>query len=307
MIGDGKLFIGGIERSGTTLLGASLARFVAGLVVPEANFKAALISSDGSQHDKLLRLQTNFRYRIWNLDSTGVADSVTRGMSIYDAIVHEAKTTFPSLPNSRLIIDHTPDNLAKASVIDEGYHPLAFFYVIRDPRATVLSIMRTDWGLPSIRSAIEFWCRRYEEDLRGLEHLQAKSTDRLRVVRYEDLCMDAETTVNSAIEGMRLPINNGGQSGLLVPRYTASQHNRLFRPVVDLQSWKHALTASELAYIVEATRHAWFARKYFFEDETKATNPALPFSDRMREFRKPIHRASAHLRRRRRGLEAIII
>jgi hypothetical protein len=307
MIGDQKLFVGGIERSGTTLLGASLARFVAGLVIPEANFKAALISSDGSQHDKLLQIKKNFRYRIWDLDNTAVADAVVQGLPIYDAIVYAAKASFPSLPNSKLIIDHTPDNLAKASIIDEGYHPLAFLYVIRDPRATVLSIMRTDWGLPSVRSAVEFWCRRYEEDLRGLEHLQAKSADRLHIVRYEDLCMDAEATVNSAIKDLRLPINNGGQSGLLVPRYTASQHTRLFQPAVDLRSWKHALTASEVAYIVDATSNAWFASRYNFENETKATTPVLPFSDRLRELRKPLHRASAHLRRRRRGLEALVI
>lgn len=302
-----KIFIGGIERSGTTLLGASLARFVASLVVPEANFKAALISSDGNEQDKLFQIQRNFRYRIWDLDDAAMADLVSEGAPIYDAMVSGVKARFPSLPNSKLVIDHTPDNVSKAPILDEGYLPLAFLYVIRDPRATVLSIMRTDWGLPSVRSAVGFWHRRCEEDLHGLEHLQAKSPDRLRIIRYEDLCIDASATVSAAIEGLGLPTNAGGQSGVLVPSYTTLQHHRLFRPAVDLQSWKHALTPAEVAYIMDATRQAEFARSYYAETASAAAAPVLPFSDCLRELRKPLHRVSARLRRRRRGLEALVI
>lgn len=163
----------------------------------------------------------------------------------------------------------------------------------------------TLWGLPSIRSAVEFWLRRYEEDLQGLEYLQAKSPDRLRLVRYEDLCIDARATVSAAIEDLGPPAN---ASGVLVPGYTNSRHHRLFKPAVDLQSWKHALTQAEAAYVIVATCHVEFARSYYAETATAAAAPVLPFSDYFRELRKPLHRISAHCRRRRRrGLEALVI
>lgn len=295
-----KIFVGGIERSGTTLLGTSIARKITATVVPEANFKLMMVDGGADLSLSLDRLEKNFRFRLWEQDRTTIEAFAKQGASPYEALVASLEAQLCGCPRHHAIVDHTPDNISNAARLEAAYSPALYLYIFRDPRATILSIMRTDWGYPSVQSATAFWQRRYEEDLAGIEFLQSNVPARFRTVAYEELCHRPDHVIAKAIESKDFEPNGGGRSLVIVPRYTSMQHSRVLGKATNIEGWREALSSTQIRYIERETQHAFFANDYF-EMSSKYDEPVL-LPDFLIGLRKIQHRIRAHVRRGRLGL-----
>lgn len=297
-----KIFIGGIERSGTTFLGVAFARSVSATVIPEINFKHEVSQNVDGLPRVFDNLKNNFRFQLWERSESSIAAFAPMCSSIYEAMIASIEDALCGRSHQHAIIDHTPENFKNASFLDAAYSPELYVYLVRDPRSVIYSIMRTDWGYPSVGSAVAFWQRRYEEDLEGFAYLSKHAPERLAIVRYEELCADPERVVADVVRQRSFAANAQGQSVMIIPKYTTGQHGRVMAKARNIVSWKSALNSREVRYIEDATKHAFFSGNYF--PDVQARDADLGLSDRIRMIAKPLHRVRAHLRRRKTGLIA---
>lgn len=254
------IFIGGCDRSGTTLLGALLGRAQGCTVTPESQFKAYLLwgQEDWGERPKLQdiaditrHLAADFRYRLWDLPPDrveqlehGSASEFLLGLVSLHHQIHGDGTPL------RYWIDHTPDNLQWALRLTDAFPDARFIHLLRDPRAVIASLLRTDWGVVTPARAVDFWWRRMAAGYLVAPNLPA---GRLHTIRYESLLeMPGRTLAEArAFCGIAAPGEGEATAEVRLPAYTRSQHALVGRtPDVNrARSWRNELSEREIAYI----------------------------------------------------------
>src|SRR3990172_2016898 len=115
------IFIGGCERSWTTLLGAMLGAHPHSLCTPEMQFKFAILrraNKDTGQLDKaemVKRLAGRFRFRIWDLelDETTISQESVSSREMIEWLVQLYGKKVDK-PRPTVWLDHTPNNIRYA-------------------------------------------------------------------------------------------------------------------------------------------------------------------------------------------------
>ncbi len=158
------IFVGGCERSGTTLLGAMLGAHPACLCIPEMPFKLNILRQwdwDGDRPEARLVsrwLSRNWRFRIWGLDlgqeqwpadRPGYRQTVEFLVAAYGRRVGK--------PGPQVWVDHTPANVRAACTLFQHFPDARMVHIVRDGRAVANSIMRLEWGPNEVESAAHFW------------------------------------------------------------------------------------------------------------------------------------------------------
>lgn len=224
------IFVGGCERSGTTLLGAMLGAHPACLCVPEMPFKLNILRQwdwDGSRPEARLVarwLARNWRFRIWGLDLAqeqwpadrpGYRQTVEFLVSAYGRRVGK--------PGPQVWVDHTPANVRSACTLFHHFPDARIVHIVRDGRAVANSIMPLEWGPNEVESAAHFWT---ESLAWGLAAEARWGPERVIRARYEDLVSDPEGTLEqlSPRLGLDYQPEMAAASGFRVPRYTVGQH-----------------------------------------------------------------------------------
>ncbi len=224
------LFIGGVERSGTTILGVSLGRELQATVLPESPWKLNLCK--GNLADWRLDPDENFKFGIW-----GAREPVGPFAGILPAegfgrIVDQLLCRNSVLP-THIYIDHTPDNIANAETLMEKLLPSGFIYIKRDPIQVLSSLMATDWGIPTLRAALDFYLKRQAATEVGLEFLRQKHPEKLVEVEYEVFCANPTKIFSIVREQFGIPRSGAaGGANIFLPDYTARQHLRVLQPPV---------------------------------------------------------------------------
>src|SRR5215208_6780589 len=120
------LFIGGCERSGTTMLGAMLGCHSRCLCVPESQFLDDLLAHadlEGRIDPRvtLARISSNARFRLlWGLDLEQGTTSPTEVGTTYPEVVAwlvQAYGHKAGRPGPTVWIDHTPTNFRRARTL----------------------------------------------------------------------------------------------------------------------------------------------------------------------------------------------
>ena len=135
--------IGGVDRSGTTLLASLLYKEFELSVTRESQWKTnKLFGLPPSDEDR-------FRFNLWS-----------RGARIdLDQEFHEILNLYAAEHNldSNLWLDHTPSNFKLYPLLADYFDEVVMVHVIRDPRAVVSSLLSTDWGISSVANACDFY------------------------------------------------------------------------------------------------------------------------------------------------------
>jgi hypothetical protein len=117
-----KIFIGGCDRSGTTLLASMLGSVDGAIVTPESNFKIELLEKKNN-----LFISKNFwRLKIWGFNNNMISKILSYsndGVEVMERLVTDYALRQGVLP--KLWIDHTPHNLRHSK-------KLLFFYNVFD-------------------------------------------------------------------------------------------------------------------------------------------------------------------------------
>ena len=255
------IFIGGVVRSGTTLLGSVLGRSPGCVCPPEARFLAEFLenvqSPDANSIEEAERfldyVSAHWRFRAWNIDptvpdvnvllkaSSSPAETMRRIVEIY-AREHGHNEVYRW-------IDHTPWNLRYASVLRQAFPRSRFVHIIRDPRGFYASISKLPWGPNAPLPGADLWLAQIGACLAAEEYLE----DAILRVRYEDLLENPVETLKGLCDFLQIEyveeMLSGG--GFDVPRYTLEQHALVARPLDSsrVRAWESELNRRDVEII----------------------------------------------------------
>lgn len=227
------MFVGGCDRSGTTLLGSLLGSCEGCLATPESQFKAELApyregggrDGGGQLDDPDRAVRTHWRFRLWNVPyrdrdtpSRDLRQAVLRAVDDY-AAAHDR-------PAPTRWIDHTPNNLRHAPLLQTWFPEARFVHVVRDPRAVAASVLPLDWGPNTPERAAQWWLRQVAPCLAAELRL---GPERIVRVRFEELVRSPGTTLPRLASFLDLPDLGSSDvpNGFRPPAYTGAQHRRV--------------------------------------------------------------------------------
>lgn len=255
------IFIGGCERSGTTLLGAMLGTPAHHLCVPEMQFKFDILhlaDQGGAQlYDTVAiikHLPRRARFRIWELelDATAIPQEVVSSREVIEWLVGLYGQKVDK-PEPTLWLDHTPKNIRYAHTLFAAFSDARMLHIVRDGRAVAASVLPLDWGPNVIDSAARFWAERLAYGLAA----EVRWPEQVIRVHYEDLVQQPESTLQTLCERLTIsydPDMSQGR-GFQVPRYTARQHALVGRAPdpARLHAWRQQLTQRQIEIFENVT------------------------------------------------------
>ncbi|MEM7142765.1 MAG: sulfotransferase [Actinomycetota bacterium] len=174
------LFVGGCERSGTTLVGRILAERLSLVAVPEAYFHAVAFRRFGRDVVASLGLRHR-RRRSWGLAATHPADRLTAVLVDRLSILQAAA----GVERTRGTVESTPENVEIGSELLATFPDAHIVHLVRDPRAVVASLRRMDFGPCTAQECARLWKQRVASGLA----LEATHPDRVHRLRFEDLIL----------------------------------------------------------------------------------------------------------------------
>jgi hypothetical protein len=153
------IFVGGCPRSGTTLTGQLVGQAIRGQVVPESQFKKALLRQrTWSRADVARLLSRSTPFLLWDVGLEFLHELPDRlGVAALMDMVALLKVPAGIAP-PRFFVDHTPSNMELAGMLGSAFHGrCAFIHVVRNPVGVVNSVARSDWGPSGYLRGARWW------------------------------------------------------------------------------------------------------------------------------------------------------
>lgn len=246
------VFIGGCDRSGTTMLGAMLGMHTECLTVPESQFKIDVLRNVNLNEDKanllsvLNMIKKHPRFRLWSLDidSTPISEDTSCSQLIEWIVKKYGEKV--GKETCRVWVDHTPANIRYGTTLLNLFPEAKMVHIVRDGRAVASSIMRLDWGPNTIIEAARWWVEKVGYGL------AAESSWGSQIIRlkYEDLVSEPEHTLKTLCAFLNIDYQASmvAGHGFKVPAYTAKQHVLVGKKpdVKRVNAWKEELTPRQV-------------------------------------------------------------
>jgi Sulfotransferase family len=251
------VFIGGCERSGTTMLGAMLGGHAECVCVPETQFIEQLLAAPDFDPDTvdtaktLAKIRANERYRLlWDLPLERVAPAQDQTGPTYARLLSWLVGQYANRlgkPNPSVWVDQTPTNFRRALTLLRMFPDARFIHLVRDGRAVAASLLPLDWGPNNILHAAEFWMGRCALGLAAEVELGGARVQR---VRYEDLVQDPERVLRgiAGFTGLEYQPAMAQGGGHRVGRYSQRQHRLVGQPPQKsrAEAWRRSLSRREI-------------------------------------------------------------
>ncbi len=255
------VFVGGCDRSGTTMLGSMLGAARGAVCTPESHFPAELarcvLGPGISRRELVDGLLAHPRFAWWEVterppeawrdDEPASLDDLRR-LAAW-AVTAYARCQEGALPPSTgemVWVDHSPHNLRDAKVLLALYPEARFIHIVRDGRAVAASILPLDWGPNTVRTAAWWWMGELAHAFAGETYAGA---ERVRRVRYEDLLRDPETELDSLCRFAGLECGREAVEGgrFRVPKYETC-HPLVGTPPDPsrAEAWRETLTPRQI-------------------------------------------------------------
>ena len=281
-----QIFIGGCDRSGTTLLGAMLGAGQDAICVPESQFITEVMASFGdnlSDIDGLVALEmikNHWRFKLWELDLTDLIREAMGQHWSYPQLLSELVLSYAAKagrPSARFWVDHTPANVRYAATLFDLFPQAKFVHLVRDGRAVAASMMPLDWGPNTIIAAAHWWVEMVAYGLAVESRWGPAGAVR---VYYEDLVSRPEQTLQTLCARLEVEYQPEmlAANGFRVPRYTQNQHQYIGRkPNPErINAWQKDLTARQIEIFENIThdmlRYLGYDLKYGWRASPPSTN-----------------------------------
>lgn len=256
------IFIGGCDRSGTTLLGSMLGASPDAVCTPESQFKTEILERGNAA--KLLRsprmalaaIAEHWRFTLWGLSPGQFRDLRYEQSARYDTLLQGLVSRYAksqrrngsSVDSPKFWVDHTPSNIRHLNRLFSIFPDAVSIHIVRDGRAVAASVTQTDWGPNTVFFAAKWWMQQLSLGLAAEQFFGPKKVMR---VRFEDLVSSPKTELKRICRFAGLEYIDAlcNANGFRVPRYTAVQHQRLLAGGVNKNrayDWKYALTKKQI-------------------------------------------------------------
>lgn len=251
---DPVLFVGGVARSGTTLLRNMLAAHPLIAVPDESPFIRDVyreLVRRGAPDDvalawRLIREERFFKQ--WGLDPAHAEPALAawRPRSYAD-LIRALFAAYAQQEGKPLSADKTPSHAYCFDWYGERFPASRFVHVLRDPREVCMSLSVQPWQPGGIEASAEKWA----STVRRARKAQLMFPERFIEIRYEDLVATPidELTKLCAFAGLPFAeemLNYPATVGLLPDR-----HHTMSRaaPCSGLRCWHDELDAEDVAMI----------------------------------------------------------
>ncbi len=258
------IFIGGCDRSGTTMLGDMLGNTRWTITTPESQFIHEMIlhyqlGTFDTPKEVAEWLIEHFRFAAWGLqtskdelekliDMEKPRDTIERIISLYVKQVHPGKV------KADVWVDHTPDNFKYYAIIKSLFPEARFVHIVRDGRAVCASIKHLDWGPNNAYSASRYWAERLQQALT----VESAEADNCQRIYFEELVSEPEHSLKHLCSLIDIPYKDemvdGG--GLVVPDFTSSQHKLVGkRPLISAKQPSGEQNYHNRSYVISKATH----------------------------------------------------
>lgn len=259
-------FIVCLARSGSTLLRLILTAHPKIVIPPESRFAIDLQTSfpNGVQSKSDVTkfagaLYTLDKFRNWQLSRSDLETMLNEQVPLdYSSLVTSVYELYRDVnfPEATCWGDKNPTYLMDVPQIDALFPNARYIYLVRDPRSTLLSTNKMDRTLHGqirdypIHNIIRRW--KQARTLRSHPEL----AERWLTVRYEDLVLNSESTVQRICSFLQLSYHESMLKAFfkinaernLVPQPLQKIHQNTFHPISSdsLEKWRTELDKSSI-------------------------------------------------------------
>jgi hypothetical protein len=250
------VFIGGCDRSGTTMLGAILGTHSDCLCVPEGQFIVDTLQ--GKDYDLkhvevnpvLQQITKHPRFKTWmeHLDPPnwpGEQPEAEYSTIVEWLVMLYGQKNGKSSPI--LWVEHTPSNIKRAVTLASIFPDAKLIHLVRDGRAVAASFLKINWGPKSVDQAAQYWLQILAFGLAAESFL---GEDRIMRVYYEDLVREPETSLQSICTFLNIDYQPDmlHGTGFKVPAFARSTHALVGKKpdTSRITAWEQVLTSRQV-------------------------------------------------------------
>lgn len=245
------IFVIGMPRSGTTVVGSAIASSPRCIVVPEAQFLVDGLTRFGStehnRQDLVAYLKGHYRFGIWGFTlPTDWEASLPPKLSYADFLNRLFVEYGADKPEADFIVEHAGMKRNHLDMLSTVYPDAIFVHLVRDGRAVAASQLAVNWGQQDIISLAKEWAA----GVRKTHEMVAAMGDRIRHVdvRFEDFVATKGMALARVFEAAEIDPPEIHTGSLAVPAYTADQHQLLGKEIsaARIDKWKTSLTPRQI-------------------------------------------------------------
>jgi hypothetical protein len=234
------IFIGGADRSGTTMLASLLQCIPESCVTPESLFKSQVKwQNDIVQYSE--ELKDNRKFNVWKIRPDNITESTEARFLL--ALVREYGG------DVKYWIDHTPNNLQEILRLSDMFPDARFIHIVRDGRAVTNSIMPLEWGMNTAMASAKDWT----EKLAYAFAAQSQFPSKCMMVKYEDVVEMPVQCINNILKFLDINKTIKSTDDLIlsddyVPAHTKKMHASVGK-IPDkrfINKWKTELTKDQI-------------------------------------------------------------
>lgn len=238
---EGRLFIVGCPRSGTTLLQSFLAAHPDIISFPESHFFDNLIPHHeprryalGLAANRVDHKLKQFFQAIHRQELEKKLTKFVRFQFQYVRLFVNTLDTLAHEQNKRFWLEKTPEHLGYIDYIEKHVPKAKFIHIIRDGKDVVASLHEVTQKYPKVWGeswTLDYCIERWIEAIQISSEYQHKSNH--RIVRYEDLADNPYTVLKPLCEFINVELDEG------MLREYCSAAKSLIR---DREVWKLSVT-----------------------------------------------------------------
>lgn len=239
------IFIGGADRSGTTMLASLLSTIDQSVVTPESLFKNEILAVQPfctSRYCDLL--ENNERFKSWALDITSLKKVEH---SSFEDFYSDLIDLYNERRGTQYWIDHSPNNLVYSKWLNDVFSECYFIHIVRDGRAVAQSQVPLEWGSNTYLDASRAWNNKI---LYGFI-TQTLFPNKTLLVKYEDLLHNEVNEISRIISFLNNPniIKLNSVKNEFLPEFTKSQHALVGKApdASRASAWKNKMTLQNIA------------------------------------------------------------
>lgn len=235
-----QIFIGGCERSGTTLIGSILGAHPSCICTPESQFITHFYRRENFNPNKIdpfLILDVIRHHKRYRLEWKGALDFpkkyILENFYKYSEFLKWIARCYAETEGKTHVtwwIDQTPNNMKRAMTLIDLFPEALFIHLVRDGRAVSASLMNLEWGPNNVIRCAEYWLAKIAP---GLILETTLGNDRVMRVYYEDLIQRPETVLSKICRFTGVPYSS------------EMVHSRGYKPAAYNQK-QHALVTGGL-------------------------------------------------------------
>lgn len=252
-------FIGGCQRSGTTMLASMIGTNSQVLVVPEAQFICDTYNEKNFDkydlmekfnlilNNKYFKLQWGFNAVEENEIKMKISKIGTYRELVELIVYQYAKRV--NKENYTMWVTHDPYNITNAHILRRFFPDAKFIHIIRDGRAVALSFKNVDFGPSTTYYSAKEWKK--QVNLAFTTQYLIDDKNNFINVKYEDIILKTKEELTKISEFLCINYENQmlTGSGYVKPKVNNSIH-KIVGKSPDLNrvsDWENKLTEKEIA------------------------------------------------------------